>query len=328
MKLNRKIVLSTAAVLGASALVAGGTIAYFTDQATPVTNNFTVGDVEIEMYESQLHRENSGRAATFAALPSDPYYCDYHTDPQTYFGNPSLISGSYNNARYCTPGMAEDTYSDSEDAISAIKNGHTAPNRHWGFTDQVIKNDAATYTANYLTPAAADVVPGEWIRKFTYVENTSQTEPAYVLIRYKIPTNLASYVTLKIPGTPYEEDTNTTLDGVQPYFTAVTGTTDATSGNTTYTAYALGSNNIAGIDGYTGYTEGDYTVYAAVTTQPLNAGEMSFWSPINTVKINEDVTEAQIEALNLTGKTFGVTVEAEAIQAKTLDNAIEAINNL
>ena len=323
MKINRKVVLSTAAVLGASALVAGGTIAYFTDQESK-TNNFTVGDVEIQMYESQLHRENSGRAATFAALPSDPYYCDYNTNPTTYFGNPSLITGSYNNARYCTPGMAEDTYSDSEDDISAIKNGHTAPNRHWGFTDDVIKADAATYTANYLTPAAADIVPGEWIRKFTYVENTSATEPAYVLIRYKVPTNVADHVTLKVPGTPYEEDTNTTLDGVQPYFTAVITSTDATTNNTTYTAYALTAN---GIDDYVGYTEGDYKVYAAVTTQPLNAGEMSFWSPVNTIKINNDVTETTVDTLN-PADSFGIIVEAEAIQAKTFDNAIEAINNL
>ncbi|MBQ9017779.1 hypothetical protein IJ118_01815 [Candidatus Saccharibacteria bacterium] len=324
MKLNRKVVLSTAVVLGASALVAGGTIAYFTDHESK-TNNFTAGDVEIEMYESQLHRENSGRAATFAALASDPYYCDYNTNPTTYFGNASLISGSYNNARYCTPGMAQNTYSDNENDISAIKNGHTAPNRYWGFTDQVIKSDAATYATNYLANAAADIVPGEWIRKFTYVENTSTTEPAYVLIRYKVPANVADYVTLKVPGTPYEEDTNTTLDGVQPYFTAVTASTDATSGNTTYTAYALTAN---GIDDYAGYTEGDYKVYAAVTTQPLNAGEMSFWSPINTVKINNDATEAQITALGLTDNTFGIIVEADAIQAKTFNNAIEAINNL
>jgi len=322
MKANKKVVLSTATVLGVAALVAGGTIAYFTDQATPVTNSFTVGDVEIEMYESQLHRENSGRAATFTALSSDPYYCDYNTNPTTYFGNANLISGSYDAARYCTPGMAEDTYSDNENDITAVKNGHTAANRNWGFTDQVIKNDAATYVADYLTPAAADIVPGEWIRKFTYVENTSQTEPAYALISYKVPKNVADYVTVKIPGTPYEEDTNANLDGVQAYFTAVNKDIAATSN--AYSAYTLTAN---GIDDYTGYEEGDYIVYSAVTTQPLNAGEMSFWSPVNTVKINNNVAETTVETLN-PGDTFGIIVEAKAIQAKTFDNAIDAINNL
>lgn len=50
MKINRKTVLSTAAVLGVAALVAGGTIAYFTDKDT-ATNTFTVGDVDIILNE-------------------------------------------------------------------------------------------------------------------------------------------------------------------------------------------------------------------------------------------------------------------------------------
>ena len=316
MKANKKVVLSTAVVLGGIALIAGGTIAYFTDSAGPVTNTFTMGDVEIEMYESQLHRQNSGRAATYTAMSSDPYYCDYNTNPTTYFGDSRLIT-TYDSARYCTPGMARNTYSDNENDISAIKNGHTAANRNWGFTDAVIKNDAATYQSGYLANAAANIVPGEWIRKFTYVENKSTTEPAYILIRYKVPTNVADAVTVKIPGTPYEEDTDANTADVQGYFTAV-------NKGATYTAYTLTAN---GIDDYTGYTEGDYKVYAAVTTQPVNAGEMTFWSPFNTVKVNNATTETSNNNLN-PADSFGIVVEAEAIQAKTFDDAITAINNL
>lgn len=320
MKINKKAVITTGAVLGVAAIIAGGTIAYFTDQDS-ATNEFTVGDVEIKLYESQLHRENSGRAATFTALSSDPYYCDYNTNPTTYFGNPNLIK-NYNDARYCTPNMAENTYSDDATKISAVANGHTAANRYWGFTDEVIKTDASTYVANYLSKAAADIVPGEWIRKFSYVENLSTTEPAYVMISYKVPTDVADYVTMKVPGTPYEEDVDAQKEGVQGYFTALNKDTSATSDP--YSAYVLTTH---GIDDYTGYTENGYKVYTAITTQPVNAKEMTFWSPVNTVKINEDVQESTVAEL-APGESFGIVVEAQAIQAKTFDNAVQAANKL
>lgn len=317
MKINKKAVVTTGAVLGVAALVAGGTIAYFTDQDT-ATNNFTVGDVDITLYESQLHRQNSGRAATFTALSSDPYYCDYNTNPTTYFGDASLIK-SYSSARYCTPNMAQNTYSNDADDITAIKNGHTAANRDWGFTDDVIKADADTYQNGYLANAAADIVPGEWIRKFSYVENKSTTEPAYIMISYKIPTDVADYVTAKIPGTPYEEDVDGEKAGIQGYFTALTKSGD------TYSAFPVAAKD--DIDSYTGYVEDGYRVYTAVTTQPVDAGEMTFWSPVNTIKINEDVEEDTVDTLN-PGDSFGIVVDVKAIQSKTFDSAVQAVNNL
>lgn len=340
MKINRKTVLTTAAVLGVAALAAGGTIAYFTDKTDPITNSFTVGDVKIELYESQLHRENSGRAATFSALSSDPNYCDYNTNPETYFGNASLIVGSYDNARYCTPGMARDTYSNDENDILAIKNGHTAPNRNWGFTDQVIIDDAATYNAvdGYFAEVSENIVPGQWIRKFAYVKNTDNENvdyvgsDAYVLIRYMVPTEYADDLDLKIPGTPYEEDVDVVKEGLQPYFTAVTK--NATTGK--YEAYALtlDSNNKPTIDAYTGYTETvngvEYRVYAAVTTDVVEPGEMTFWSPVNTIrlKVDRQNSDPNAEKYVAPGAVRNVVVDAQAIQAKTFSNAIEAINNL
>jgi predicted ribosomally synthesized peptide with SipW-like signal peptide len=53
MQINKKVVASTAAVLGIAALVAGGTIAYFTDKDT-ATNTFTVGNVDIELEEKDF----------------------------------------------------------------------------------------------------------------------------------------------------------------------------------------------------------------------------------------------------------------------------------
>ena len=58
----KKKVIATSAVLGLAALVlGGGTLAYFTDQKV-AKNHFTVGNVEIELIESQLHRANAGVA--------------------------------------------------------------------------------------------------------------------------------------------------------------------------------------------------------------------------------------------------------------------------
>lgn len=331
MKINRKTVLSTAAVLGVAALVAGGTIAYFTDYADE-TNSFTVGNMDITLYESQLHRENSGRMGNFPALASDPDYCDWtvsSTVPTTA-GNANLINGSYEAARYCTPNM--DVEVARADGITAVANGHTASNRGWGFSDDVIKADAETYknteaedgADGYFTRASQNIVPGQWVRKFAYVQNNDSSSDAYVLIRYMVPTEYADQIDMKIPGTPYEEDTDADTDGVQGYFTAVNR--DDTTG--AYSAYTLTTN---GVDDYTGYTQTidgtEYKVYAAVTTVAIKPGEMTFWSPVNTVRIatDQDVTDFDYSNGN---PIVNVKVDAQAIQAKTFSSAIEAINNL
>ena len=178
MKINRRTVLSTAAVLGVAALVAGGTIAYFTDTEN-ADNNFTVGKVDIALYESQLHRMNSGRRGVFDAMSSDPNYCTYtHTGndnnpnagPQpTSTTDPTKTT--YETAKYCTPGVD----ADNTDGISAITNSHTG--RTWGFSDQDIIDDADNYNAGadtadtsddgYFTTVSKNIVPGQYIRKFS-----------------------------------------------------------------------------------------------------------------------------------------------------------------
>jgi predicted ribosomally synthesized peptide with SipW-like signal peptide len=49
MKVDKRVVLSSAIVLGVAALIAGSTIAYFTDKDS-ATNNFTIGNVNITLY--------------------------------------------------------------------------------------------------------------------------------------------------------------------------------------------------------------------------------------------------------------------------------------
>lgn len=59
MKINRKTVLSTAAVLGVAALIAGGTIAYFTDNDRE-DNVFTFGNVKVALNEQQREVDSDG----------------------------------------------------------------------------------------------------------------------------------------------------------------------------------------------------------------------------------------------------------------------------
>lgn len=55
----KKKVISIALVIALIAVIAVGSFAYFTDKDS-ATNTFTVGNVKIELLESNLHRENAG----------------------------------------------------------------------------------------------------------------------------------------------------------------------------------------------------------------------------------------------------------------------------
>lgn len=339
MKVDRRVVLSSAVVLGVAALIAGSTIAYFTDKDSK-DNHFTVGGMDITLYESQLHRENSGRMGNFPALASDPDYCDWEAsrNVETKAGNASLINGSYESARYCTPN--QDVEVARAEGITAVANGHTASNRGWGYSDEYIKADALKYKAEddastegvdesgYFTRVSQNIVPGQWVRKFAYVVNEDESSDAYILVRYMVPTEYAHLVDLKVPGTPYEEDTDATKDGVQGYFTAVTK--DDTTGK--YVAFDASTKDA--MDNYEGYIEEidgvEYRVYAAVTTKALKPGEMTFWSPINTVRLKTgaQITDRTATETFVPTNAIDVKVDAQGIQAKTFLDGVEAINNL
>lgn len=155
----KKKVIATSAVLGLAALVlGGGTLAYFTD-SKEITNNFTVGNVEIELIESQLHRANAGVASD------------------------SLL---------WTPGI--DMTGTPEDT-SGVKNDHVAWNGAY-FSDQQILDDAANYkhdNDSYFTINAKDMVPGESVRKAPYVINKG-TVDAYVRTEVLIPKTLFNII--------------------------------------------------------------------------------------------------------------------------------------
>ena len=312
LKMNKKKTIATATVLSVAAVIAGGTIAYFSDKTETITNSFTAGNIEVELYESQLHRMNSGRQGTFSALASDPHYCDSHTETQTgtdLDGNTGLIMGSYDNAKYCTPNM--NANEGNADSITAIENGHVGGIRTWGYKDSTIETDAAAYQTGYLADVASHLVPGQHVRKFSYAKNTGNND-SYILIRYMIPATDADKLDVKVPHTPYS---NAESEGGKAYFTAITK--DDTTGKYVAKEYDAAPYEET-IDNVT------YKVYSAVTTEVVKPGEMTYWSPVNTIKIKNELTEAQVAPETV----FNIKVDAQAIQATTFDDAITAINNL
>ncbi len=332
MKINRRTVLSTAAVLGVAALIAGGTIAYFTDQDQEV-NNFTLGNVDIELYESQLHRVNanmatSGREGTLTsvALASDPHVCGFTNTTDVKTPNP-----------YCTPNIT--AYNSATDIVSAWDNGHirraftavaglTGAGQSGVFSDQQIIDDSKstdvatvdTYGgyADYVTDEYNNLVPGKQVRKFVYVKNEDTVTPAYVRIKVTIPAAVANNVTVKIPSTPFTastgEDANKNIDGqtvAYNYF-------DMDESTQAYYDYVKSHNKST-----SGMTVTGDVVLTFVVHDALNGGEMTYWSPINTVIVNSDADKADFDDLT-TEKKFGITVDAEAIQADGFDSAAAA----
>lgn len=309
MKINRKTVLSTAAVLGVAALIAGGTIAYFTDHEYK-DNNFTIGSVDVTLYESQLHRVNANVGSYFNADDAAASADNYHICvPYTYQNAP------YVNP-YCTPNIA---VSADLAGVSAWQNGHvraqnvatsvTGGGQRGVFSDEQIRTDAtgeaiaatATNPGNYAGYVAAEyqnLVPGQQVRKFVYVQNDGASD-AYVRVKVTIPAEVADSITVKAPHTPQETSTptgNTNIDGVEmgAYLTKTETTNDA----------------------------GD-TVLTFVYTSPLKPNEMTYWSPITTVKINDNADMDDFTAETL-ANGFGIRVDADAIQAGGFADAAAA----
>ena len=158
----KKKVIATSAVLGLAALVLGsGTLAYFTD-SKEITNNFTVGNVKIELIESQLHRANAG-----------------------------VANDSTSDSLLWTPGIDK---AGTPENTSSVKNRHVVWTGDY-FSDQQILDDSANYKSNngYFTISAKDMVPGESVRKAPYVINKG-TVDAYVRTEVLIPKTLFNII--------------------------------------------------------------------------------------------------------------------------------------
>jgi len=157
---KKKIVsLCLAAVLVVMA-VAGATVAYFTDTDAK-TNTFTVGNVKIELLESQYHRVNAGKGN--AVGQTEPLMGGY-----LWAADVDMQGTPENTPNYVTSGE--------------VWNGQY-------FSDAQIEADAAAYKEGYFQEHSQNMVPGANVRKNPYVKNTGAND-AYIRIRTLIPVSL------------------------------------------------------------------------------------------------------------------------------------------
>lgn len=163
MKKRRILAIAMSLVIVAI-LAIGATLAYFTD-TDKETNTFTVGNVKIDLIESQYHRINAGRGnATGMTEPlSGGYVWAANVDMQ---GTPE------NTPNYTTSG---ETWSGLY------------------FSDAQIEADAATYKEGYFAEHSQNMVPGNNVRKNPYVKNTGVND-AYIRIRTLIPVSLFNVI--------------------------------------------------------------------------------------------------------------------------------------
>lgn len=285
--MTKKKVLAVAGVLGIAALVlSAGTLAYFTD-SDQKTNTFTLGNVDITLYESQLHRVNANVSANLdtngSALVSDE---NAHV----------CLNGNI----YCTPGITFGATPNAETSgISAWDNNHVRAQNVTGqrgaFSDAQIIDDSKNAYGAYTTDEYNGLVPGKSVKKFAYVKNTGNSS-AYVRIRVTIPSAYKDIIEVRIPHTPQEETTasgnvyKNGKDATGKYFTQAT---DESNGD---------------------------IVYTFIATSPLKKDEMTYWSPISTVMVKKSVKQTDVANIN----RLTVDVQADAIQSEGFADATAA----
>ena len=271
--MKKKILLVGLLVVLVAAVSVGLTVAYLTSQDSE-TNTFTVGDVKIDLIESQYHRVNAGKGDATG-----------ETEP---------ICGGYL--------WAADVH---------LTNDRTAvsdDNYKWTgsfFSDEQIKDDAATYKEEYFAKHSQNMVPGSNVRKNPYVVNKGKND-AYVRVRVLVPETLF-YV----------------IDKGSSYWT----TTAMDEGAVTSKAVAYYLSNNGQPDPSTIVTrenaEGEkiqYYEFDFTYTKALKAGAMTFWNVWGNIAIDKNATAAQLENV----ESFDVIFEADAIQADGFADATAA----
>lgn len=140
--------------------IVGASLAYFTD-TDQATNTFAVGNVKIQLLESQYHRVNAGRGN--AVGETEPLMGGY-----LWAADVDMQGTPENTPNYVTSGE--------------VWNGQY-------FSDAQIEADAATYKDGYFAEHSQNMVPGANVRKNPYVKNTGAND-AYIRIRTLIPVSL------------------------------------------------------------------------------------------------------------------------------------------
>ena len=140
--------------------IVGASLAYFTDTKS-ATNTFTVGNVKIELLESQYHRVNAGKGNATGLV--EPIIGGY-----LWAADVDMQGTPENTPNYVTSGEVWDGLY---------------------FSDAQIEADAKTYKDGYFAEHSQNMVPGANVRKNPYVKNTGAND-AYIRIRTLIPVSL------------------------------------------------------------------------------------------------------------------------------------------
>lgn len=163
------------------------------------------------------------------------------------------------------------------------------------FTDDAIKADAANY-ATYLEENGQNLVPGQYVAKCVYLENTGKSD-AYVRIRVLI--NSAITCTHDMYTSAAQQ-----ANSGKPAEFNMTQTQETRNGVT-------------------------YDVLTFTRVAPLEAGKMTEWNVFNHTGLQTSVTSEQVSALIESGAigedgSYDIIVEADAIQAEGFDDAAAA----
>lgn len=156
---KKKILIAIAALCIMATIAIGGTLAYLTDTKT-ATNTFTVGNVKIELLESQYHRVNAGKGNAIGQ--TEPLLGGY-----LWAADVDMKGTPANTPNYTTSGE--------------VWNGLY-------FSDAQIEADAAAYKNGYFADHS-NMLPGSNVRKNPYVKNTGAND-AYIRVRTLIPVSL------------------------------------------------------------------------------------------------------------------------------------------
>ena len=165
-------------------------------------------------------------------------------------------------------------------------------------SDDEIIADAAEYQA-YL--AEQELMPGVSVKKMPYVKNTGKSD-AYVRIRVMIPSALD-------------------LDCLNSSVVCTSALDEEFSRPAGVSKYAVDST--VTVDGV------EYDVYTFIRNEALAGGEMTYWNVWNNITMDADTTMEEYNAYVAAGAIdangqFNVLVQADAIQAATFDNAVDA----
>lgn len=161
---KRRILVAALALCIVAVIAVGATVAYLTSTDSE-TNTFTVGNVKIDLIESQYHRVNANRGNAIGE--TEPAMGGY-----LWAADVDMQGNSTNTPNYVTSG---ETWSGLY------------------FSDAQIEADAATYKDGYFAEHAKTMVPGSNVRKNPYVKNVGAND-AYIRVRVLIPVSLFNVI--------------------------------------------------------------------------------------------------------------------------------------